>query len=338
MLLQNAFVGSLVADAVSMPVHWYYDTGAMDSDYGCITGYVKPRNPHPDSILWRSSYNPASSHINILHHHAEFWGRRNVHYHQFLEAGENTLNLKLAVELYHHVISEGSYKVDTWLSRYIDLMQSPGWNNDTYIEEYHREFFNNLARGRNPRDCGVNDYHIGGLSHVPALMAALEVLGIDNKATLKEHVMSHVSLTHRNRHAASCAASLVNILCAIKAGCHVQESILEFADKHFFTGNLREWSSLPDRSVVGARLTPACYLPQSYTASLYFAWQHSSDFSGGILANANVGGDNCHRGVVVGAILGAANGVPSEWLQGLHSMKQLECDDVSSPSRIKEPE
>ena len=338
MLLQNAFIGSLVADAVSMPVHWYYDTVAMDSDYGCITGYVKPRNPHPDSILWRSSFNLPSSRINILHHHAEFWGRRNVHYHQFLEAGENTLNLKLAIELYHHVISEESYNVDTWLSRYIDLMQSPGWNNDTYIEEYHREFFMNLARGRKPRDCGINDHHIGGLSHVPALMAALEVLGIDDKATLKEHVMSHVSLTHRNRHTASCAVSLVNILCAVKTGCQVQESILEFADKHFCTGNLREWSSLPDRSVVGSRLTPACYLPHSLTASLYLAWQYSSDFSGGILANANVGGDNCHRGVVVGSILGAANGVSSEWLQGLHSMKQLERDDVSSPYRIKEIE
>ena len=30
MSLQNAFLGSLVADAVSMPVHWYYNRGALD--------------------------------------------------------------------------------------------------------------------------------------------------------------------------------------------------------------------------------------------------------------------------------------------------------------------
>jgi hypothetical protein len=32
-----------------------------------------------------------------------------------------------------------------------------------------------------------------------------------------------------------------------------------------------------------------------------------------VVANANVGGDNCHRGVVVGAILGLFCGVPAEW-------------------------
>ena len=30
MSFQNAFLGSLVGDAVSMPVHWYYNTDALD--------------------------------------------------------------------------------------------------------------------------------------------------------------------------------------------------------------------------------------------------------------------------------------------------------------------
>ncbi|MEC7280806.1 MAG: ADP-ribosylglycohydrolase family protein, partial [Verrucomicrobiota bacterium] len=41
------------------------------------------------------------------------------------------------------------------------------------------------------------------------------------------------------------------------------------------------------------------------------------DFSAGIIANAYCGGDNCHRGAVVGALLGAANGAPKKWIQGL---------------------
>ena len=50
MSYQNAFLGSLVADAVSMPVHWYYDVDALDRDYGDFDRYVAPKNPHPDSI------------------------------------------------------------------------------------------------------------------------------------------------------------------------------------------------------------------------------------------------------------------------------------------------
>ena len=30
MSLQNAFLGSLVADAVAMPVHWYYNRQSLD--------------------------------------------------------------------------------------------------------------------------------------------------------------------------------------------------------------------------------------------------------------------------------------------------------------------
>jgi hypothetical protein len=87
--------GLFVGDALAMPVHWYYDRQALMRDYGLVTEYVAPRNPHPDSILWRSSYRSPNSLGEILHDQAPYWGRRGVHYHQFLQAGENTLNLRL---------------------------------------------------------------------------------------------------------------------------------------------------------------------------------------------------------------------------------------------------
>lgn len=54
---------------------------------------------------------------------------------------------------------------------------------------------------------------------------------------------------------------------------------------------------------------------ESMPAALYLVWKYHDDFDAGILANAMVGGDNCHRGAVVGPLLGAANGVPSKWLE-----------------------
>ena len=40
---------------------------------------------------------------------------------------------------------------------------------------------------------------------------------------------------------------------------------------------------------------------------------YSPGFAAGIIANAMVGGDNCHRGAVVGGLLAAANGVPEQF-------------------------
>ena len=117
MSLQNAFLGSLVSDAVSMPVHWYYNRGALDRDYGDFTTYCRPRNPHPDSILWRSEYRPNNSKADILGNQLKYWGTRGIHYHQFLEEGDNTLNLQLAAELYRNCILHGGFDPETWLIR-----------------------------------------------------------------------------------------------------------------------------------------------------------------------------------------------------------------------------
>ena len=37
----NAYHGSLVADALAMPVHWYYDTAALRRDYGVVDRFLE---------------------------------------------------------------------------------------------------------------------------------------------------------------------------------------------------------------------------------------------------------------------------------------------------------
>ena len=83
--------------------------------------------------------------------------------------------------------------------------------------------------------------------------------------------------------------------------------------------NIDTLTDFNDRHVVGSQLTTACYLPDSFSASLYFAWKYHDDFYKGIHANAICGGDNCHRGAVVGALLGAANTIDDKWIKNLKS-------------------
>jgi len=128
-------------DALAMPVHWYYDRAALIRDYGVVRDYAAPKNPHADSILWRSEYTPLNERGDILHNQAKYWGQRGIHYHQFLRAGENTLNLQLANVLIGSLIAKHGYDADDYLQRYIEFMLTPGRHRDTYVEEYHRKFF-----------------------------------------------------------------------------------------------------------------------------------------------------------------------------------------------------
>ena len=288
--------------------------------------YVAPKSPHADSILWRSHYTPLNERGDILHEQARFWGQRGVHYHQFLRAGENTLNFQLAARLYEQTRALSRYDAEAWLAFYVDFMLTPGRHRDTYVEEYHREFFTNYARGRKPRACGVADVHIGGLAPVPALFCALRGTFADVAAVVQEHV----ALTHKDPGVLRAADCLVQILTAVRGGKELRAAILSHATDWISTAKVAAWSREPDEVVVGRRLSPACYIPDAFPAALYLAWKYADDFGAGICANAQVGGDSCHRGAVVGALLGEANGVPEHWLDGLLATDLAAAEPVRS--------
>ncbi len=312
MILRHAYLGSLVADALAMPGHWYYDRDALVRDYGILDRYKAPRNPHPDSILWRSTYVAVDPRGDILREQAAYWGQRGIHYHQFLEAGENTVNFRLASDLHEQVLGIGSYDAARWAERYVARMLEPGWHRDTYLEEYHRGFFTRYAQGKRITKCGISDGHIGGLAQVPALVAAMP-----EGTEWRESVRSHVALTHRHGNVLRAADCLARLLKAVAAGIPLRDAIPREAGDWFSCRKAEQWTGRPDPEIIGRMMSPACYIEEAFPAALYLSWKYHDDFNAGIIANAMVGGDNCHRGAVVGSLLGAANGIDAPWIAGL---------------------
>ena len=311
----TAYQGALIADAFAMPVHWYYDRTSLDADYPDLKEYRAPLERHPGSILWRSSYEPLNEKGDILHDQAKYWGQRGIHYHQNLVAGENTVNFKLARELYHQVKEQGHYSEDHWLELFITKMLAPGWHRDTYLEEYHRGFFTRYAQGKAVRKCGIKDEHIGGLAQVPALVAALKD---HSREDIRQHVKRHVTLTHRHSNVLRAADCLTRLLMDLSEGVALREAIKLSAGDWFSTRKASRWADRPDRVIIGKILSPACYIDQSFPAALYLAWKYHDDFTAAITANALVGGDSCHRGAVVGALVGFTHPAEVErWALGL---------------------
>lgn len=311
---QSAYLGSRVADALAMPGHWYYDRKALREDYGVLDHFKPPHNPHRDSILWRSSYTALNENGEILHDQAQYWGQRGIHYHQFLRAGENTLNLQLAQRLHQLVRERGHYQPGDWADLYIAFMLNPDSHRDTYLEEYHRGYFTNFAKGKDKLKCGVRDEHIGGLSQVPALLAALP-----SDADWRQTTKDHVALTHRHSNVLRAADCLARLLRAMEAGETLRHALAKAAGDWFSTKKAEKWEARADEAIIGKILSPACYIDQAFPAALYLAWKYHDDFDAGIIANAQVGGDSCHRGVVIGALLGASLGVDEKWTQALVS-------------------
>ncbi len=317
----GALWGLSIGDALAMPVHWYYNRNALHQDYGWVTDYLAPRNPHPDSILFRSHYTASGPKGEILHDQAPYWGREGTryHYHQFLEAGENTLNIKLGSVLIESLNGCGGYDADDYLGRYIGYMTTPGSHRDTYIEECHRNFFSNYALGIPPRQCGAVEKHIGGLVGMVPVLAWYAA----HPEKARSAALEHLALTHPGEKMAAAGGLVADLLLAVLNGRPLKDAILARieAQDHPLTGHpFQKWLDDPDDWVIGPKLSTACYVEHSVPAVLYLALKYHGDPEKALVVNTNLGGDNAYRGGVLGALLGAEHGrsgFPRRWVEGL---------------------
>jgi len=317
--IKGMLYGLCIGDALAMPVHWYYNRLALQNDYGLITDYLPPRNPHPDSILWRSTYQATGPKGEILHDQARYWGKRGIHYHQFLKAGENTLNVRIGGLLIESLNQNSAYDETDFLKRYIDFMTSPHRHRDTYVEECHRNFFRNYAAGLAPNNCGVEEKHIGGLSAIIPIVAFYH----NQPRTARDIALAHLKLTHPGIRMETAAALLIDVLLAVLSGERLHDTIVSLCEAqrnpllgHPFTKLLKQ----PDEVVIGRHFSPACYVEDAVPAVIYLALKYHHDPERALIVNTNLGGDNAGRGAVLGALLGADGGIdsfPERWLTGL---------------------
>ena len=82
-----------------------------------------------------------------------------------------------------------------------------------------------------------------------------------------------------------------------------------------------------DPVVINQLFATACYPEHGLPLLLYFAKAHNVEVESALLANANAGGDNVHRGMVLGLLVGAANKELPEYLkQGLIASDELQTE------------
>jgi len=340
--MRGALWGMFVGDALAMPVHWYYSIATLWQDFGQIKDYQAPKAHHPNSIMSLANTSKAGRGTQegdivgsvILKGKKHHWGPANRHYHQGMQAGENTLNLLCARVLLRSLIATDDYDPADFLREYIGFMTEPDRHNDTYAESYHRDFFANYAQGIHPEKCAGAEGHdtasIGGLVSLPMLIIAS--LNEGNLTTTTAKALNHQRLTHRSSSLEIYSSELSALLFHIfhDTNPNTEELACAAASRLGFpaakvVASVRSKQS-SDCDVIGGLLSSACYIDQSFPSVLYLASRYSNNFEAALIANTNVGGDNCHRGAILGAILGASLGfeaIPKRWIDGLIAHDEL---------------
>lgn len=361
--LTNLFVG----DALAMPVHWYYNPGDIIRTFpphGIRRMEAAPER-HPSSIMRLHSTSRGGRGAQsadagpevvgdvILKGRRHLWGRPNGHYHHGLPAGENTLNAWWARRLMRFLTERGDYDARAWIDDYIAFMTAdPPAHPDTYAESCHRGFFANLVAGRDPLECGAVTHDtpsMGALVTVaPLALALLPQRALD---AVQRTCREHVRLTHPDE----------GLLAVVDAYVALMARLLDLPDEPDGDADADETSGtstvtprstavvdafaeaaaaipgtrlLPllaqrggDAAVVGRRYSLACYISDSWPSVCYLAAKYHADPGRALVVNANLGGENAHRGAVLGTLVGLASGRVPEPLRGeLHRGAEIARD------------
>ncbi|MGS2744108.1 ADP-ribosylglycohydrolase family protein [Halomonas sp. LS-001] len=321
-----------IADALAMPVHWFYNVHDIDRAFpDGITTFEAPPVFHPSSIMSlhstsgggrKKSGKPQSDVVGniILKGKQNYWDTPNVHYHQGMQPGDNTLNAHCALTLMNTLAEpDAHYDSDAFLTAYIQLMtaETPA-HPDTYAESYHRGFFANLEKGLPPRQCGAVTHDtpsIGGLVTIAPLAISERLKGV-SLAETRKRCRQHLALTHPDNFLADVCDAYVELIDSLlfrNGDDAVKESLLN-ATRGLPKRKLEQLvnSQYTDREVVGGALSTACYITDAWPAVLYLASRYHKTPLKALQINAEIGGDNVHRGAVLGVLLGLINAEADE--------------------------
>lgn len=296
------------------------------------------------------------------------------HYHDGLKAGENTLNAHLCRVLLRNIVKDnGKYRDRSFVDDLINYMNNRQ-DKDAYLEIYLRRFFENYSNGNDPMQCSALQQDIwsigshGGMQR-PLLLSLLNYKNIYKAVGIS---ISHQNITHRSENISSSLSFLIPILLNVINGKKsLKEEIMdnkllypaniagnrlfekyknangpfnidkdEMYDLHT-TYNLRngpfnavniDKSKNMDDAI--AEIGTACYPEQGLPLMFYIMVHCGFDFKKSLLLNANCGGDNVGRGLVLGLLLGSMiddeNSINYQQLQqlkqGLKDYKEIETE------------
>ncbi|HIP27802.1 MAG TPA: ADP-ribosylglycohydrolase family protein [Sulfurovum sp.] len=262
--LKNTLWGAFIADAMAMPVHWYYQRKYIKEGFdGGITKYEDAPHPHPESFMVGMNYHPNITKakelgrpFDIVHKHISFYDSNyndldiklsvhdgehknampekdeRYHYHHGLKAGENTLGANLIRVLMRSVIKEGKYKQEVFIEDFISHLTTPNLNKDPYTEVYIRAWFENYSDGVPPHACAQEQRDVWSIGSNGGIIRPL-VLALTSKSTFQALgvALQHQQITHRSDNVSSALCVLVPLLRQLLDKEDALPTLKEFASK-----------------------------------------------------------------------------------------------------------
>ena len=317
--VRGAFVGALVADALSLATHYEYDATRIRKFYGAIDRYYAPGEKTGGTT------------------HGVGWGARNFHDGNgngpAKQAGEQTdygdYNLLVAEHLAATASSAGKpFDVAEFLPRWREALAT--WR--SWICTQTRLTYNQVAQG-----APVSS--LGGNSNAMSFRGAALLAYYEDEDAVADAARK-ASFTHREATALDGSEFFARVAYRVSRGAAPRDAIQDvaaasspfiqkkvaqalakvdeatdpaqplskedFVDDLALTSMARLWDVGKSEPIKVGKASPT---EGTLPGAVYFIVKYENNLVAAARANAEVGGDSASRAVAIGAVLGAAGGL-----------------------------
>ena len=238
-------------------------------------------------------------------------------YHPHKQAGDQGHVGDQALCLLNFLLKEKIWDpsgfMDDWLGMWPDY-------ND-YVDGATKTTLANIQNQTDKTQGGSDSVEIAG----PARIAPLIVfLSNSSENEVVKAAVEQTMLTHRSKEAEESAIFLAKAGYRLMHGANLLDTLNETAPAW---AHEKADGVLSENSVDAiSKLGPACSISSALPSVLYLALKYEDDIENALTENAMAGGDNCARGLVLGMLLGAANGmtsIPNHWVENLKARTDL---------------
>ncbi len=301
----RAILGALVADAASLGLHWLYDTDRLAD----IALRGEPVFLPPDR--------------------ANFEGAKGTFIHHSRRAGDlSGYGECCALMLRQLAEAAGRFQRVTYQSLYRKHF-GPGGPYVGYIDKPTRGTLIRLIPHEDPatypQPSGVDDDQLPALACLPPIVVAAFRCGRDD-ASLWDEIEHVVRITNNNDRAVDAGRAAGMLLVELLRGRKPADAIESAASRA--EGDLAQrmrGAAQGDRLdvvSVAAKYGAACHVEQGLPLICHIV-AHAASYREAVIANIMAGGDNCGRGIVLGAAMGILDVVPLGWMARLNRLAEV---------------
>lgn len=283
---------SFLADSLALGAHWIYDQQKIIRTFGRMENLVEPL--------------PGSQHAGK-------------------QAGQFTHYGDQALILLRSLAATGRFDQRHFAGLWRDFWSTAA----SYVDQATRGTLANMDQGQGLDHVGSGSNDLAGAARIAPLIYLLD----PDVSALIQACREQTRMTHRDEAVVDSAEFFARVVVDILAGKKPVMAMQDAAGVSFAALPAAKWVQTgldaADRDSVEAiqELGKTCHAPHAFPGTVQLIARHEDDLPQALIQCVMAGGDSAARGMLVGMVLGAYQGmeaIPKRWMQDLQAGKEIE--------------